>query len=174
MEALDLIVLGRQLTRIGERAMRGEQGRGQDPAAPPRHKESDLPPGTLLVMRDVFAHPGSSITDITARTGLPQGYVSESVIRLRERGMAETTADPADGRRRLVSITGRHLQKVANASVTDADTLLLTELGTIDDEHARQVIGVLSELADRLRPARTGSVVGRIRAARSDVQQDGA
>ncbi len=170
MEALDLIVLGRQLTRIGELAMRGEQ----DPATPPRHKYRDLPPGTLLVMRDVFAHPGSSITDITARTGLPQSYVSESVVRLRERGMAETTVDPADGRRRLVSITGQHLQRVASASVTDADALLLTELGGIDGERARQVIDVLSELARRLRPAPTGSVAAQIRAARPDAEQDGA
>lgn len=160
MEALDLIVLGRQLARIGERAMRGEPDGRQDPHSVTQRSAGNLPPGTLLVMRDVFAHPGSSITDITARTGLPQSYVSDSVARLRERAIAETTADPADGRRRLVSITGQHMQTVARRSATDADTALLNELGDIDDDSARRVIDVLSELAGRLRPASSGPVVG--------------
>src|SRR4029077_6957323 len=93
MNALDLIVLGRQLTKIGEEVLRGSGdpagqdagGHGQRPArASGRPGQAPfLPPGPSLVLGDVFAHPGSSITAITARTGLPQSYVSESVARLR-------------------------------------------------------------------------------------------
>ena len=74
MNALDLIMLGRQLARIGEEVLRGAQAQ-------------TMPTGPSLVLRDVFAHPDSSITDITGRTGLPQSYVSESVARLRDLGI---------------------------------------------------------------------------------------
>ena len=67
--AFDLIVLGRQLARIGETVMRGQ--------APPAQ-----PTIAGMVLADVFAHPGSSISEITARTGMPQSHVSETVARL--------------------------------------------------------------------------------------------
>src|SRR5580693_7809367 len=126
MNALDLIVLGRQLTKIGEEVLRGSgdpagqdagehgerpvqasgrprQASGRPGQAPGHPRQAPfLPTGPSLVLRDVFAHPGSSITDITARTGLPQSYVSESVARLRSQGILETSADPADRRRTLV------------------------------------------------------------------------
>jgi DNA-binding MarR family transcriptional regulator len=168
VQALDLIVLGRQLSRIGERAMRGEPRSDREPGEPKPAIGQDMPPGTLLVMRDVFAHPASSISDITNRTGLPQGYVSESVTRLRERGIAEIMSDPADGRRTLVSINSQHLGQVASHSTKDADTVLLEELGDVDEELAKRIVDVLAVLAGRLRPAPPGPVVGQIKAARSD------
>jgi len=60
MEALELIQLGRRLVRIGEQVLRST---GDGPAPPL---------GPSMVLQDVFGHPGSSVTDITARTGLPQ------------------------------------------------------------------------------------------------------
>ena len=72
MDAIDLIMLGRRLTRIGEETMRGS-------------KEVPLPTGPTLVLQDVLTHPDSSISEVTARTALPQSYVSESVARLRDR-----------------------------------------------------------------------------------------
>jgi MarR family len=119
MDALDLIILGRQLRQIGERVLRGDdqaEERGSDPgearpaAAAADARSRELTPGALLVMRDVLGHPGSSITDITSRTGLPQSYVSDSVGRLRALGMAETRADPSDGRRTLVQVPASRLE----------------------------------------------------------------
>ena len=75
--AFDLIVLGRQLTRIGETVMRGQ--------APPSQ-----PTLAGMVLADVFAHPQSSISEITARVGMPQSHVSETVARMREQGTVET------------------------------------------------------------------------------------
>ena len=75
--AFDLIVLGRQLTRIGESVMRGQ--------APPSQ-----PTLTGMVLADVFAYPRSSISEITARVGMPQSHVSETVARMREQGTVET------------------------------------------------------------------------------------
>ena len=116
MNALDLIMLGRQLTKIGEEVLRGS-------------KAQAMPTGPSLVLRDVFAHPGSSITDVTARTGLPQSYVSESVARLRDQGIVETSADPADGRRTLVRVTAAHPRTVAAKGSAPVDAALAAALG---------------------------------------------
>jgi DNA-binding MarR family transcriptional regulator len=144
MDALDLIILGRQLARIGERAM---QGSVEEPEA----FRVVLPPGALIVMRDLLAHPGSSITDITARTRLPQSYVSESVNKLRVKGVAQISADPADRRRTLVRLTAAHIDQVARHSARGADDLLRTALGDLADDSAQEVIAMLTELARRLR-----------------------
>ena len=147
MEALDLIVLGRQLTRLGERAMRDEDPREDGVAA----LGATLPVGALIVMRDVLTSPGSSITDITTRTGLPQSYVSESVNKLRVKGLAEITADPADRRRTLVRLTAAHREHVARHSARNADDVVRSALGDVDAATAGQVIALLSDLASRLR-----------------------
>jgi DNA-binding MarR family transcriptional regulator len=147
MEALDLIVLGRQLARLGERAMRADDPLDDGLAA----LGATLPAGALIVMRDVLASPGSSITDITARTGLPQSYVSESVNKLRVKGIAEITADPADRRRTLVRLTAARLDQVARHSARNADEVLRNALGEVDDAEAEHVIALLTDLAHRLR-----------------------
>src|SRR5580698_5806168 len=131
-------MLGRQLSRIGEEAMRGS-------------KAQYMPAGPSLVLRDVFAHPESSIADVTTRTGLPQSYVSESVARLRDQGIVETSADPADGRRTLV--------RVAPA--------LAEALGEPADGAATaQIIRTLSDIAARLRPAHPGPIMRQLGQAR--------
>ena len=146
MQALDLIVLGRQLARLGERAMRDDPSDDGVTAF-----GATLPVGALIVMRDVLASPGSSITDITTRTGLPQSYVSESVNKLRVKGLAEITADPADRRRTLVRLTAAHLDQVARHSARNADDVLRNALGDADPASADQVIALLTDLATRLR-----------------------
>jgi DNA-binding MarR family transcriptional regulator len=147
MEALDLIVLGRQLARLGEQAMRDDDPNDDGVAA----LGATLPVGALIVMRDVLASPGSSITDITARTGLPQSYVSESVNKLRVKGIAEITADPTDRRRTLVRLTAAHLEQVARHSARNADEVLRSALGDVAEARARQVIALLTDLANRMR-----------------------
>ncbi len=169
MDALDLIILGRQLTRLGERAMRGGNLGDGPPALGPA-----LPPGALIVMRDVLAHPGSSITDITARTGLPQSYVSESVNKLRVKGIAEINADPTDRRRTLVKLTARHLDQVARHSARDADAVLRQALGAVGNDQAAGVISMLTELAARLRAEPARLAVRRIDVARAGPSADAA
>jgi DNA-binding MarR family transcriptional regulator len=140
MNALDLIMLGRQLTRIGEEVLRGS-------------KAESVLTGPSLVLSDVFAHPGSSIGHITARTGLPQSYVSESVARLRGQGILETSADPGDGRRTLVRVSDRHPRTVAAKGAASADEALAAALGERDGEPtAAEIIAALTVLAGRLRP----------------------
>jgi len=153
MNALDLIMLGRQLTKIGEEVMRGS-------------KAQSMPTGPSLVLRDVFAHPDSSITDVTARTGLPQSYVSESVARLRDQGIVETSADPADGRRTLVRVTAEHPRTVAAKGSAPVDAALAAALG--DPADAGEIIGTLAALAERLRPESPGPIRRQLDQAGTD------
>jgi DNA-binding transcriptional ArsR family regulator len=144
MNALDLIMLGRQLSKIGEDVLRGSKGAPSD--AP------FMPAGPSLVLRDVFAHPDSSITDITARTGLPQSYVSESVAKLRDQGILETGTDPADGRRTLVRVSAQHPRTVAAKGSASVDAALAAALGEPDGgASVTEIIGTLSSVAARLR-----------------------
>jgi DNA-binding MarR family transcriptional regulator len=147
MDALDLIILGRELARIGERAMREADPDGNGPGA----FGAALPVGALIVMRDVLTHPGSSISDITARTGLPQSHVSESVNKLRVKGVAEINADPADRRRTLVRLTATSQDQVVRHSARNADDLLRKALGNVPGDSAHQVIAMLTDVARRLR-----------------------
>jgi DNA-binding MarR family transcriptional regulator len=145
MDAIELVELGRRLTRLGEDAMRGKRGAG-------------MPAGRALVLRDVFANPGCSVNEIVARTGLPQGYVSECVAKLREDNMVETATDPSDRRRTLVSFGRQHGARVLKAGAVPVEDALASALGEKDSEALAHVIDVLSSLARRLRPGAQGAV----------------
>jgi DNA-binding MarR family transcriptional regulator len=145
LTAGELIMLGRQLTRIGTEAMRGQGG-------------SRAPAGQGMVAADVFAHPATSVGEIADRTGLRQGYVSETVARLRERGVLETGTDPADGRRTLVRLAPGHPDTVARAAATGVSEALARALGNPDPGTLAQVTATLTALARRLQPAEPGPV----------------
>ena len=189
MNALDLIMLGRQLTKIGEEVLRrpgdvagpgdtadrrdtaGRGGRAGARAGGTSGPGSGpvMPNGPSLVLRDVFAHPGSSIRDITGRTGLPQSYVSESVARLRDQGIVETAADPADGRRTLVRVSAGHPRTVAAKGMASVDAALAEALGKPGGEPeggAAEIIETLERLAARLRPASPGPIRRQLDRAR--------
>jgi DNA-binding MarR family transcriptional regulator len=153
MDALDLIMLGRQLTRIGEETMRGSRAFA-------------LPTGPTLVLRDVLAHPDSSIGEVTARTGLPQSYASESVARLREQGIVETTPDPADGRRTLVRLSSQHMCDVAKKGAVSVDAALAAALGDDNPAKLKSILRSLSDLSERLRPREPGRFFQQLKAAR--------
>jgi DNA-binding MarR family transcriptional regulator len=149
MDALELIMLGRRLSRIGEEAMRG----GQAPA---------LPAGHALVLRDVLAHPGSSVSDITARTGLAQSIVSKAVARFGEQGIIQIGADPADGRRTLARVTARHLDDVRRKGTLPADAALAAALGETGPAAVAEIITGLQALAARLHRDRPGPVARQL------------
>jgi DNA-binding MarR family transcriptional regulator len=155
VNAFDLIVLGRQLSRIGEAVMRGQ--------APPAQ-----PTSVGLVLADVFAHPGSAISEITARTGMPQSNVSEAVARLREQGTVDSFPDPADRRRTLVRVSDQHPRNVMRAGMVTADAALADALGDLSPDEAAVIINTLETLADRLRPDKPGPILDQLNRARTD------
>lgn len=147
MDALDLIMLGRRLARIGKAVLR-------ESAA------ETMPTGQGLVLRNVLANPGSSISEITVRTGLPQSYVSQTVARFRDRGLLETSPDVCDGRRTLVRVSREHLRDVAERGQAQADSALAEALGDPGTgPTAAELIVVLTEIAARLRPDQPGPIM---------------
>ena len=145
MTAGELIMLGRQLTRIGTEAMRVPGG-------------SQAPAGQGMVAADVFSHPATSVGEIADRTGLRQSYVSESIARLRDQGVVETSADPADGRRTLVRLAPGHPGTVARAAAAGVSQALARALGNPDPGTLAQITATLTALARRLQPAEPGPV----------------
>jgi DNA-binding MarR family transcriptional regulator len=110
-----------------------------------------LPAGVRTVLLDVFQHPGSSISEITARTGFPQSLVSVAVARFRDRGVMVTEDDPADRRRTLVSpAPGVKEAGRRHANATTVDAVLSEALGAGPAEVA-EIVAVLESLARRLR-----------------------
>src|SRR5689334_5306520 len=105
--------------KLGEEAMRG-------PGAPP------VPASLRLIVTDVLEHPQSPIGEIVGRTGLPQSYVSQSVARLRERGVLDTAPDPRDRRRTIVQPTERIPERVSRQGSLEVDGLLGDALGLQD------------------------------------------
>jgi DNA-binding MarR family transcriptional regulator len=145
LTAGELIMLGRQLTRIGTGAMRGQGG-------------SQAPAGQGMVAADVFAHPATSVGEIADRTGLRQSYVSESIARLREQGVVETGTDPADGRRTQVRLAPGHPDTVARAAAAPVSQALARALGDPDPGTLAQITATLTALARSLQPAEPGPV----------------
>jgi DNA-binding MarR family transcriptional regulator len=143
VDALDLILLGRQLTRIGEHALRGGTS-------------SEMTNGRALVLRDVFANPDTSVSAITARTGLPQSYVSESVAALRDRGILETSLDPQDRRRTLATVSPAHRRRVAEQASIPVNTTLTKEVG---ERRAHAALPLLEGLVDLLTDEQPGPIL---------------
>lgn len=132
--------MGRWLSRVAEDAMR-------PPGAPV------TPPGARLILMDISAHADCSIGEIASRTGLPQGYVSGTVARMREQGVFETRPDPADRRRTLVRLTDDIPRSVARAGAVSVDDALLKALAGSGGADPG-LTGVLERLAARLRDLR--------------------
>jgi DNA-binding MarR family transcriptional regulator len=111
------------------------------------------------VLADVFAHLGSSISEITARTGMPQSHLSETVARLREQGTVESFPDPADRCRTLVRVSAQHPENVMRAALIPVDAALTAALGEVSPDEAADIIKALVALAAGLRPGRPGPIL---------------
>jgi len=148
MSGLELFLLGRNLMKIGEEAIRAEASF----AIAARAGSTRLPTSVRSVLIDVFEHPSSSIGEITARTGFPQSHVSASVARLRKDRAVVTVLDSSDRRRTLVVPSPEAPREVAHLDPAPVHRVLMAALGT---EAPREVAGVASALemlARRLTP----------------------
>jgi DNA-binding MarR family transcriptional regulator len=144
VDALRLYVLGRQLMKIADATFERAGAH-----APPR--------GETLVLEDIVTNPGSAISEITARTGLPQSHVSASVARFRDRGIVETFADPNDGRRTLVRATWSYVRAAGRRRSSSADDAIAAALEGTSAATKRKVLAALELLADELGTTSTGT-----------------
>ncbi|WP_106436714.1 MULTISPECIES: MarR family transcriptional regulator [Streptomyces] len=144
MNGVELFLLGRTLMKIGEDAM------PEPPGGSERHAGSTRL--VLIAASDIAAHPGTTVGDIAARTGLPQSQISTAVARLKEAGSITTTPDPADRRRALISPAAEPSARVAQVRATTVDAALATALGTDDPQLLREVADALAVLARHFTP----------------------
>jgi len=134
VNGFDLYVLGRRLMRLGQEAT-------------PRAGMHRLPTSVQLVLVDVGDHPGTSVSEVVARTGLPQSLVSAAIARLRDGGALVTETDPADRRRTLVRPSPRIPARRAKVPTTPLASVLGPALGLEDPDEIAHVVGLLDELA---------------------------
>jgi DNA-binding MarR family transcriptional regulator len=148
MNAGELIILGRQLTRIGTAALRDARLPG-----------GAIPTGISLVGADVLAHPATSVSEIAQRTGLRPAYVSESVTELRDRGVVETEPDPGDeGRTRVRLAADARPERATTAALADVTSALRDALGPeTRPDTLTAALAALTEINRRLSPGASGS-----------------
>jgi DNA-binding MarR family transcriptional regulator len=139
MNGLELFLLGRKLMKLGEEAI-------------PPSGFRQMPTSVRSVLMDVYEHPGSSVSEITARTGFPQSHVSASVARLREAGGLITTTDPTDRRRTLVSPNPEVRRGLPSLAWVPVDAVLARAIGTGDPGQAAEAAAALELLARLLIP----------------------
>jgi DNA-binding MarR family transcriptional regulator len=141
VNGVDLYRLGRRLMKLGLDSF-------------PPSTFAALPSSYRMVLTDVFEHPHSSITEITARTGFPQSHVSAAVAHLREAGVFATRDDPADRRRTLVC---RSPESEAAAGRLVAPIEAVIDDAVANDPYRAQiVIAALEQLAAALLPVAPG------------------
>jgi DNA-binding MarR family transcriptional regulator len=108
--------------------------------------DASLTPAEVAVIEDVLKHPGSAVSEIQARTGFAQSHVSESVARLKQRGLIETPRDPADRRRTPVRLSELARQAVLARAGRSADEVIARAAR----DQAERVTMLLDELAELL------------------------
>jgi DNA-binding MarR family transcriptional regulator len=135
VESGQLHLLGRRLIELS-RAATSETG------------DLSMTPAETAIIEDVAKNPGTSLTEIGQRTGFVQSHVSTSVARLHERGVLETTPDPADGRRSKVQVARPAMRAIVRRARRTINDTILTAVA--DADTARRVTAMLDELAELL------------------------
>ncbi|MFD3747495.1 MarR family winged helix-turn-helix transcriptional regulator [Nocardia sp. NPDC058633] len=92
---------------------------------------TDLRPAHYAVFR-YLAPEGSRVTALAESAGMTQQSMGELVTHLEKCGYVERTADPADGRARLVVTTaaGRETVALAGRHIQQIEQVIAAELGT--------------------------------------------
>ena len=140
MDPVELFLLGRRFMKIAESAL-PDVGAG-----------SGGNRTTLLVASEIAGHPGSTVGEIAARSGLPQSAISQAVARLVKAGSVVSEPDPADGRRTLLRHAGETSERVAEIRATSIRPALESVTGRADAASLDAIEGALRQLSTALRP----------------------
>lgn len=121
-------------------------------AAAAADDESPAPGHVIAVVEDLKQHPATTARDIVNRTGIAQSMVSTTLAEMADAGLVTAERDPADGRRRVLSLTpagratlGKRGAKTVTAALTEA-------VADMDGDTAREVERLLDRVNALLRP----------------------
>lgn len=135
MDAAQLHKLARRLREVALAASNGDD-------------EAPVSASELAIVEDVAHHPGTSIGEITRRTGLAQSLVSRTVVALRDAGVFTTEADTMDRRKLLVSIDSHtRLGLLQERGARPVEAALVGALPGLEAEQLPRVIAMLEELS---------------------------
>ena len=115
--------------------------------------DAPIPLGLILITDDIAHYDNTTISEITARTGLAQSLVSKTVTRLRDAGVVTTEPDPADRRRTRVSVTATARSEIfAGRGNRPIAASLRAARPDLDPDRAAAVEHHLQELIANLQP----------------------
>ena len=141
MKIADLIWLGERLADTGRQEM--------------RTREPGVPSAEFVIMRHLLENSPSTITALVDRTGYAQSRVSTLVASLVDRGWAQTTSDPTDGRRTLVSAP-EHVRQEADRGLNADSRTLERLLAGRSPARRKAILGALAEVLEVLRDESVG------------------
>jgi DNA-binding MarR family transcriptional regulator len=141
MNTGELFILSRRLMKVAEDHL-------------PMGPAGGANTSTRLILVDVVANPGTSISEIVVRTGFPQSLVSSTVAKLRDIGVVDSQADPADRRRTLVTVTpmAGDLARNNPAAAAPVERTLADAMPGASGHQVEEVVAALELLARHLLP----------------------
>jgi DNA-binding MarR family transcriptional regulator len=140
MNTGELFILSRRLMKVAEDHL---------PTGPRAANTS-----TRLILIDVAANSGTTISEIVVRTGYPQSLVSSTVAKLKEIGVVDSHADPVDRRRTLVTVTpmANDRARTNPAAAAPVEQTLADAMPGASAREVAEVAAALDLLARHLMP----------------------
>lgn len=140
MRAADLHRLARTLREVALRAT-GNTG------------EDRVNAGELAVLEDVARHPGSTVRDVTDRTGLAQSLVSRITRAMADAGALTIDADPQDRRRVRIALEERTRAMILDRAGGSIDAALAERTASLTAQERSRLRHHLEEAAALLQRA---------------------
>jgi DNA-binding MarR family transcriptional regulator len=114
---------------------------------------SGLTPTRLSVLATLDRRGPMRISELASIEGLNPTMLSRVIAELAESGLLQRVPDPDDGRAALVDATaaGRRLHKMIQNERNDVLSVLLAELDAHQHRELVDALGVLEEIAERLK-----------------------
>lgn len=106
--------------------------------------------GQLAVFEDVARHPGSSIGEITARTGLAQSLVSRIVHGARDEGALTVAVDERDRRKARVELSASTAAQAMRRAGNSAEAAIAAHTPALTPDQRAELLQHLARAAELL------------------------
>lgn len=107
--------------------------------------------GELAVLEDIARHPGSTIGDVTGRTGLAQSLVSRIVRGAADEGALVVEPDQQDRRRVRISLSDRTRAAILDRAGNTVDDAVATSTPALSESERQALLDHLEAALALLR-----------------------